>query len=156
MALSAGTTAPGFTLKSKSTGVLTDISLSDHAGKDNVVLLFVPGAFTSVCTKQFCDISGGFQEIPNAVVYGISVDSAFAQEAWAKQNNMNLTLLSDFTHQVTKEYDVVLDDLAGLGPASKRASFIIDKSGVIVYSETTPTTLDLPNYEAINAALEAL
>ena len=153
MALAPGTKAPLFTLKQKTADGMKDISLGDHAGKDVVVFLFVPGAFTHVCTDQFCDLSKGVTAIPGAVTYGVSVDSACCQVAWAKADGITLPMISDFTHKVTQEYDVVLESLSGMGPASKRAAFVIDREGTIVYSEETPTPLDMVNYEAINAAV---
>lgn len=155
MALAPGTSAPLFTLKQKTNEGMKDISLADHSGKDVVVLLFVPGAFTHICTGQFCDLSKGVTAIPDAVTYGISVDSAYCQEAWSKMDGITLPLLSDFTHQVTQAYDVVLESLSGMGPASKRAAFVIDREGTIVYSEETPTPLDMVDYAAINAAVAA-
>lgn len=156
MALAVGTTAPNFTLKTKNSEGLHDITLSSHNGKDNVVLLWFPAAFTGVCTKEFCDLSGGLHNLPNAVVYGISCDTAFAQEGWSKAEKITVTLLSDFAHKVTEAYDVVLPDLAGLGPASKRAAFVIDKQGVIQYSEETPTPGDLPDFTKIAEVLRSL
>lgn len=156
MALAVGTAAPDFTLKTKNAEGLHEVTLSNHKGSDNVVLLWFPAAFTGVCTKEFCDLSGGLHNLPGAKVYGISCDSAFAQEGWAKAENITVTLLSDYAHSVTEAYDVVLPDLAGLGPASKRAAFVIDKEGIIRYSEETPTPLELPNFGAIAEILASL
>jgi peroxiredoxin len=156
MALAVGTAAPDFTLRTKNAEGLHDVTLSSHQGSDNVVLLWFPAAFTGVCTKEFCDLSGGVHNLPGAKVYGISCDSAFAQEGWAKAENLSVTLLSDYQHKTTEDYDVVLPDLAGLGPASKRAAFVIDKAGIIRYSEVTPTPGDLPNFPAIIEVLQTL
>jgi len=156
MALAVGSAAPDFTLKTKNAEGLHDVTLSAHNGKDNVVLLWFPAAFTGVCTQEFCDLSGGVHNLPGAQVYGISCDTAFAQEGWAKSAGISVTLLSDFAHSVTEAYDVVLPDLAGLGPASKRAAFVIDKEGIIRYSEETPTPGDLPNFAAIVEVLQSL
>lgn len=158
MALKPGTHAPAFTLKSKTPEGLVDVSLADHLGKDNVVLLFFPAAFTGVCTQEMCDTSQGlaaYRDL-NAVVYGISGDTAFALEAWAQQNQITVPLLSDYSKGTIQAYDVVLPDLVGMGPASKRAAFVIDKEGVIRYSEETPTPLELPNFNEIRATLEGL
>ena len=57
---------------------------------------------------------------------------------------------------VTKAYDVVFPMLAGVGDTAARAAFVIDKTGVIQYSEQTPTPLDLPNFEAVKAVLAKL
>lgn len=156
MALAVGTAAPDFTLKTKNAEGLHEVTLSNHKGNDNVVLLWFPAAFTGVCTKEFCDLSGGMHNLPGAKVYGISCDTAFAQEGWAKAENISVTLLSDYAHKVTEAYDVVLPDLAGLGPASKRAAFVIDKEGIIRYSEETPTPGDLPDFTAIVEVLKTL
>ena len=59
MALSVGTKAPDFTLKSKNASGLADVKLSDNFGKKNTVLLFFPLAFTGVCTTEMCDITAG-------------------------------------------------------------------------------------------------
>ena len=59
MALSVGTQAPDFTLKSKTPTGLVDIKLSENFHKKNTVLLFFPAAFTGVCTQELCAISAG-------------------------------------------------------------------------------------------------
>lgn len=157
MALQEGKFAPDFTLKTKTADGLEDVTLSSFRHLQNVVLLFVPAAFTGVCTQELCDVSGGVHSLPGAKVIGISVDSPFAQEAWAKASNIDVTLVSDYGRQVISNYDVVLENLAGLGgSASKRAAFVIDKEGVIRYSEETPTPLELPDFAKIQAVLAQL
>ena len=156
MALSVGTKAPDFKLKQKTTNGMLDVTLSDHLGKDIVVLMFVPGAFTGVCTDQLCRLSNGTQEIPGAVTYGITVDSAYCQEAWARDDHITVTLISDFTHAVTQAYDVVLESLSGMGPASLRATFVIDIEGTITYVHVTASTLDMVDFDAIKAAVASL
>src|SRR5256885_4306632 len=97
MAIPVGSKAPDFTLKSKQSSGLVDVKLSNNLGKKNTLLLFFPAAFTSVCTKEMCDISAGLNSYSsvNADVIGISVDSPFAQEAWAQKEKINITLASD-------------------------------------------------------------
>lgn len=157
MALAKGTQAPGFTLKAKTADGLVDVKLSDNLGKRQTVLLFFPLAFTGVCTQEMCDISAGLDAYAklDAAVYGISVDSPFAQEAWAQKENIKVTLLSDLNKEVTKAYDVVFPALAGIGDTSARAAFVIGKDGVIKHSERTPTPKDLPDFNAVLAALSA-
>lgn len=155
MPLSVGSKAPDFTLKSKSTGDLKDVTLSANFGKKNTVLLFFPLAYTGVCTQEMCDITaglGGYSSL-NADVIAISVDSPFAQEAWAKQEKIGLTIVSDLNKETTKAYDVLFPGLAGIGDTSARAAFVIDKNGVIQYAEQTATPKDLPNFDAVKAAL---
>ena len=158
MALSAGTKAPDFTLKSKTADGQNDVSLSANLGKQNTVLLFFPLAFTSVCTQELCDVTTGLSSYSdlNASVIAISVDSPFAQEAWAQKEKIGITIASDLNKTTARNYEVLLEDLAGIGSASARAAFIIDKNGVIQYSEQTPTPKDLPNFDAIKAKLATL
>ena len=157
MAIAVGTKAPDFTLKSKSP-VDADVKLSNNFGKQNTVLLFFPLAFTGVCTAELCDVSSAFGTYKslNADVIAVSVDSPFAQQAWAQKEKIGITLASDLNKTVTKAYDVVFPMLAGVGDTSARAAFVIDKNGVIQYSEQTPTPKDLPNFEAVKATLAKL
>jgi peroxiredoxin len=158
MAISVGSKAPDFTLKSKQASGLVDVKLSNNFGKRNTVLLFFPAAFTSVCTKEMCDISGGINSYAglNADVVAISVDTPFSQEAWAQKEKISLTLASDLNKQVIKQYDVVFPMLAGVGDTAARAAFVIDKERVVQYSEQTPTPKDLPDFEKVKATLEKL
>lgn len=155
MPIAVGSKAPDFTLKSKAEDGLKDIKLSDNFGQKQTVLLFFPAAFTGVCTQEMCDQSGGLGDYEKlgAQVYAISVDTPFAQEAWAKQNKIKVTLLSDLNKTVTKAYDVVFPNLAGIGDTAARAAFVIGKDGVVKYAEQTPTPKDLPNFQAVKAAL---
>ena len=158
MPIATGSQAPDFTLKSKQATGLVDVTLSANFGKQNTVLLFFPLAFTSVCTKEMCDITSGLGAYAslNADVIGISVDSPFAQQAWAQKEKITITLASDLNKTVIKAYDVVFPMLAGVGDTAARAAFVIDQHGVVQYSEQTPTPKDLPNFEAIKATLSKL
>lgn len=156
MPLPVGSKAPDFTLKTKDADGVRDVKLSSHFGKNNVLLLFFPLAFTGVCTQEMCDVTSGLNAYKDlgAKVYAISVDSPFAQEAWAKENKIQITLLSDLNKEVGKAYGVLLSDLMGFGSVNARAAFVVDTNGTIVYSEQTPTPKDLPNFQAIQAALK--
>lgn len=158
MAIATGSKAPEFTLKTKNAEGLHDIRLADNIGHRNTVLLFFPLAFTGVCTTEMCDVSGGIKAYTalNAQVIGISVDSPFAQEAWALKENITIPLASDLNKEVAKAYDVLLPDLVGIGAASARAAFVIDKEGIVRYAEQTPTPLELPSFELIKATLAQL
>jgi peroxiredoxin len=158
MAITTGSKAPDFNLKSKQASGVVDVKLSNHFGQKNTVLLFFPLAFTGVCTSEMCDVTAGLSAYSgmNADVIGISVDSPFAQEAWAKQNKIGITLASDLNKTTAKAYGVLLEDLMGFGSTSARAAFVIDKNGVVQYSEQTPTPKELPNFDAIKATLAKL
>jgi glutaredoxin-dependent peroxiredoxin len=155
MPIPVGTKAPDFTLKSSAAEGLKDVKLSDNFGKKKTLLLFFPLAFTGTCTTEMCDVTSGLSKYAdlNAEVYGISVDSPFAQAAWAKQNHITVTLLSDLNKTVARAYDVIFPGLAGIGDTSARAAFVVGVDGVVSYSEQTATPKDLPNFAAISAVL---
>jgi peroxiredoxin len=155
MPIAIGTKAPDFTLKTKTADGLKDVKLSDNFGKKQTVILFFPLAFTGVCTQEMCEVTAGLGDYAglNAEVYGISVDSPFAQEAWAKQSKIAVTLLSDLNKTTAAAYGVVFPGLAGIGDTSARAAFVIGKDGVVKYAEQTATPKDLPNFAAVKAAI---
>lgn len=158
MGLNVGDQAPDFTLKSKNDDGLADISLSDYRGKQNVVLLFVPLAFTSVCTDELCSVSQGIDAYSglNAAVLGLSVDSPFSQEAWAKANGITIPLLSDFNKEVSAAYGSQFEDLLGFKGVAKRSAFVIDKNGVVQFASVSDDPKQVPDFEAIKACLEGL
>ena len=158
MAIPVGSKAPDFSLKSKQASGLVDVKLSNNFGRKNTLLLFYPLAFTSVCTQEMCDISSGLNAYSslNADVVGISVDSPFAQEAWAQKEKIGITLASDLNKKTAQAYGTLLADLLGLGSVSARAAIVIDKQGVVQYSEQTPSPKELPNFKAIKETLAKL
>jgi peroxiredoxin len=163
MALAVGTKAPDFTLSTKTADGPRQIKLSDNFGKKNTLLLFFPMAFTGTCTTEMCDTT---RELPNysglnTVVYGISGDNPFAQEAWAQKEKISITLLSDYEHKVAKDYGVVYDSFLpernlGMGGVPKRAAFVIDKNGVIQHADVREDARELPDFDRIKANLEQL
>ncbi|MEB2329801.1 MAG: redoxin domain-containing protein [Ignavibacteriaceae bacterium] len=161
MSIKSGDKAPEFTLKSKNvTGEVKDYSLSDFKGK-NVVLLFFPQAFTGVCTDEMCSVSNGLSSYSdlNAEVLGISVDSVFTQEAWAKANNITIPLLSDFNKKVINLYNTSYPDggfVFDMNGVSKRAAFVIDKDGIVRYSEVLENAGDLPDFDKVKETLKSL
>ena len=153
MALKKGTRAPKFALKS--TSKLKDVAIKFNTSKQTV-LLFFPLAFTGACTKEFCTLTAGMNDYKKlkADVYGISVDSPFAQEAWAKQEKIKITLLSDFNKKVSQAYGVLQKTLLGLQGVAKRSAFVVSKDGKITYSWVSNDPLKLPDFKAIKAVLE--
>ena len=155
MPIAVGSKSPDFTLKTKTPEGLKDIKLSQQLAQGPVVLLFFPLAFTGVCTSEMCDVTSGLGEYEKlgASVIALSVDSPFAQEAWAKANGIKVTLVSDLNKEVTQAYGVLFKGIAGIGDSSARAAFVIGKGGEVKYAEQTPTPKDLPNFAAVKAAL---
>jgi peroxiredoxin len=163
MALAVGTKAPDFSLATKTADGPKQVKLSDNFGKTNTLLLFFPMAFTGTCTTEMCNLT---PELPNyagmnAAVYGISGDNPFAQEAWAKKENIGVSLLSDYEHKIAKEYDVMYDSFLpqmnlGMSGVPKRSAFIVDRNGVIQYAESNDDARELPNFDQIKAKLAEL
>ena len=155
MALQKGDQAPDFTLKSKGPEDLVDVTLSENRGKKQTVLLFFPLAFTGVCTEEMCSVTQNLSEYQglDATVYGISVDSPFAQEGWAKANDIKIPLLSDFNKEVAAAYDVLYADLIGFKGVAKRSAFVVSKEGEITYSWSSDDAQDLPPFDEVIAEL---
>jgi glutaredoxin-dependent peroxiredoxin len=155
MSVQVGQDAPDFTLKNTD---MQDVTLSALQGQKNVVLLFVPLAFTGVCTTELCSVRDNLNSYAqlNAEVFGISVDSPFAQKAWKEKEQLNFTLLSDFNRQAVKAYGAQYESLIGLQGVAKRAAFVIDKQGKIRYAEVLENARELPNFDRINATLKGL
>ncbi|MCU0779837.1 MAG: redoxin domain-containing protein [Akkermansiaceae bacterium] len=163
MTIQTGDTAPDFTLVTKTADGPKLVKLSEEIGSANIVLLFVPMAFTGVCTKEFCDISAGISDYQalDAKVFGISGDNPFAQAAWAEKEGITIPLLSDYEHTVAKAYGVAYDSFLPeanliMGGVAKRSAFVIDKQGIVRYAEVQDHPKDLPDFDAVKAALKAL
>lgn len=155
MTLDIGAIAPDFTLKTKTADGLKDVTLSEHKGESNVVLLFFPFAFTSVCMAEACSVRDDLKtyEELNAKVYGISVDSPFAQEAMAIKEGLNFPLLSDFNKEVSKSYGVLYEDFIGFQGVSKRSAFVVSKEGTVALSWSSDDPKQLPDFAQIKAVL---
>lgn len=150
--LKIGDIAPDFTLK---TANKEDWRLSDFRGKKNVVLAFVPYAFSSVCSLQLPSYEAEldrFKEFDTEVV-SISLDSRYTLNAWAQSMHTSFPLLADFypQGQVVDLYGV----RHPLG-MSNRAIIVIDKEGVIRYIEVLNSTSDVPDNEDLFEALRKL
>ncbi len=155
MSISVNDKAPDFKLQN------TDrefVSLSDYAGKKNVVLLFYPLAFSSTCTEELCSTRDNLKiyEAFNAEVLGISIDSFFVQKAFKDSQNLNFKLLSDFNKDASSEYGILYEDFFGMKGVSKRSAFVIDKEGVVKYSEVLEDASQVPNFNAIQEVLAEL
>lgn len=155
MAIEKGQPAPAFALYSSEKN---KIILEEYKGK-NVLLLFFPLAFTSVCTNEMCSIrdSLSFYNNTNAEVFGISVDTPQTLAKFKELEKLNFTLLSDFNKEASKAYDVLIENFVmDMKGVSKRAAFVIDKNGVIQYAEVCPTPGDMPDFNAIQTVLSGL
>lgn len=155
MEIQPGDQAPDFTLKNTS---LEEVTLSSFKGQRNVVILFVPFAFTGVCTQELCDITEGLSAYAelDAEVLGISVDSPFTQKAWAEKEGIGIPLLSDLNKEVSSAFGAQFDDLLGFTGVAKRSAFVVDKEGVVRYASVSDDPKVLPDFDAIKACLKSL
>jgi glutaredoxin-dependent peroxiredoxin len=163
MSIKVGEHAPDFSLVGLGEGGPEVVTLSKITGEQNILILFVPMAFTGVCTQEFCDISSGLGAYSdlNCKVLGISGDNPFAQAAWAEKEDISLQLLSDYDHKATEAYGIAYDQFLPeknliMGGVPKRSAFLIDKSGVVQYTQVNESPGDLPDFEAIKAKLGEL
>ena len=123
-----------------------------------VVLAFFPAAFSGVCTKEMCTFRDSMAELNklSGTVLGVSVDTFFSLKAWGDQQKLNFPLLSDFNKDVIRKYDVVNPDMIGLKDISKRAVFVIDKSGVVRHREVLDDARNEPDYGKVTQTLASL
>ena len=151
MPLKVGDKAPDFELLNEE---LKPVKLSEVLKEGRpVILLFFPGAFTSVCTKELCTFRDKMALLnkANAAVLGISVDSPFALKAFKEANRLNFPLLSDFNRTVIAMYDVVQANLLGLPlfHLAKRAVYIVDPTGTIRYVWYSDDPRNEPPYDEV-------
>jgi glutaredoxin-dependent peroxiredoxin len=153
MELQTAQIAPDFTLFSSER---EEITLSNQKGS-KVLLLFFPAAFTSVCTAELCNVRDNLKmyEGLNAKVYGISVDSVYSLAKYKEEQNLNFPLLSDFNKTASKAYNCLYDTFAfGMQGVSKRAAFVINEEGALVYAEVLENAGEQPDFNAIKNILE--
>ena len=150
--LQVGDIAPDFTLR---TGKREEWRLVDHRDQKNVVLAFVPFAFSRVCSAQIPSYEAELERFKDydTEVVSISTDSIYALNAWAKSMGTTISNLADFYPQghVTDLYGV-----RNPGGYANRAVFLIDKKGIIRYIEVMDNTGDMPDNEALFEALRKL
>ena len=159
MAIQIGDNIPEITLLQKNDEGVHKLQLAETNGK-NRVLLFFPGAGTGVCTSEMCSISDDLNTYQGlgAEVYGISVDSPFAQYVWAKAHNITTPLLSDFNKEAIEafgaKYDVWLPGINDMNGVAKRSAFVFNKEGKLIHSEILENAGDLPDFEKVKDALK--
>jgi peroxiredoxin Q/BCP len=133
----AGTTAPDFTLNSQEG---TPVNLHDFRGKW-VVLYFYPKDFTSGCTMEAHNFQRDLAQYQdkNAVIVGVSVDTADSHKQFCAKEGLNFKLLSDADHKVSEQYGSLMT-LPGK-KLSARHTFLISPDGVIkkVYLDVDPS-----------------
>jgi peroxiredoxin len=154
MSLLIGDLAPDFSLPNQFGETVT---LSQFRGVKPVVIVFYPLSFSGICTGELCEIRDNFSkfESSEAELLAISVDSKYVQKVFAEHEGYKFSVLADFwPHgQVAKDYGVFLEEHG----ISHRATFVIDKDGVVVAKFVTAPgqARSLDEYDRALATLTA-
>jgi thioredoxin-dependent peroxiredoxin len=145
MGLSVGDQAPDFELD----GTEGRFRLSDHQG-ERVVLLFYPGDFTPVCTKQFCSYAERAEDMSSlgATVVGISAQDIDSHTKFVNENGIPVALLADRDKKVAKAYGASAPMVG-----TRRAVFIVDEEGKLAYKHMHTLGLDFQTVDEIKDAL---
>ena len=146
MGLSVGDQAPDFELD----GTGGRFRLSDHRG-ERVVLLFYPGDFTPVCTKQFCSYAERAEDMSTlgAAVVGISAQDVDSHTKFVNEKGIPVPLLADPDKKVAKSYGASAPVVG-----TRRAVFIVDEEGKLAYKHVHTLGLDFQTVDEIRDALE--
>jgi len=152
--LEKGQVAPDFKLKGPGGQPVT---LSEYKGDRNVVLVFFPAAFSGTCAHQLPEVQAALPRVQelDGTILGISVDNHFSNTAFAKQLKLDFPLLSDFWREASKAYGVYSEKFGTSG----RATFVIDKQGVVVHKDVSIAPGDeseIPSMGRVVEVLEAL
>lgn len=133
-----GSEAPDFTAPLAGGDSYNDVesfTLSEAIGSGPIVLAFYPAAFTSGCTEEMCAFRDSMSEFDalDAQVYGLSVDLPFSQNVWIMEHELGFPMVSDWNHEIIREYEVVREDLYGVLETARRSIFVLDEEGTVVY-----------------------
>ena len=143
--IQVGEAAPDFSLFDHDKNIMT-LSAEKIS---NVLLLFFPLAFTSVCTKELCSVRDDLKmyERLNVKPFGISVDSLYSLKKFREEQHLNFPLLSDFNKEVSTLYGCLYNEFSyGMKGVSKRSAFLIDKQGIVQYAEVLENAGEQPNF----------
>ena len=153
-----GDDAPDFTAP-LANGDVGEFALSDRLDEAPLVLAFFPGAFTGVCTHEmetFEDRLGEFED-HGATVYGISVDTPFALNAFRDDSGLTFGLISDTNRRIVEPYDLTMDFASmGVEDVAKRSVFVIDGDGVVQYAWVSDDPGIEPDYDEVRDAVADL
>ncbi len=155
MAVSVGQQAPDIELALA--GSKEKFKLSDYQGKQPVVLLFFPLAWTGVCTQQMCDTRDAMAQYNElgAKVVAISVDSPFALDKFKTEQKADFDFASDFNREACAAFGCQYEDLMGFKGVAKRSAFVIGKDGKVLFADVKESAKDVPALDEIKTALSA-
>lgn len=148
-----GDAAPPFALPAKPGDV---VDVGALFGREKVVLLFIPLAFSPVCTVELCTFRDGWERWSGlgAKVFAISVDSPFVVDRFRQAEGIPFPVLSDFNKSVCRAYDAIHEDLMGLKGVAKRSAFVVGRDGRIAYAWVSEDPRTQVDFDAIRKAVE--
>lgn len=152
-----GDTAPTFTA-TLGTSDADSFDLDDHVGDGPILLAFFPGAFTPPCTNEMIALQEYHEEFQEAgaTILGVSADSAFSQDAFRDEHDIEFDLVSDMSGEAMREYDIQIDiGELGLHGIANRAVFIVDDAGNVVYDWIAEDPSNEPDYDELLDTVQA-
>jgi peroxiredoxin len=154
MSVCEGDSAPGFTLP-EAPG--KEVDVGELIGRETVVLLFFPLAFSPTCTTELATFRRRWNEFggTGAHVFAISVDSPFVTREFREAEGIPFPVLSDFNRHVAQRYGVLYDELFGLEGVTKRAVFVIGTDGNVSYRWVSEDPGVEPDYDAVRNAIRS-
>ena len=154
MSVAVGSSASAFKLPARP-GHVVDVGADLGARK--VVLLFFPLAYSPVCHAEMCTFRDDWSKWSSlgCTVYGISVDSPFVTAKFKEELKLPFELLSDFNKDVSRTYGALYEDLMGLKGVGKRAAFVVDAKGKVVYAHVNAEAGQQVDFDAIRKAVES-
>ena len=150
--ITVGSPAPVFQLPAKP-GDMVDVGAL--FGKEKVVLLFFPLAFSSVCTAEMCHFRDSWAqwESVGAKVFAISIDSPFVVNKFREAERIPFPVLSDFNKTVAPTYGALHADLMGLKGVTKRAAFVVGRDGKVAYAWVSENPGVQVDFDAVREAV---
>lgn len=156
--VSVGDTAPDFTAP-VANGDVAEFTLSERVEDAPLVLAFFPGAFTSVCTHEMETLEDRLNEFDQAgaTVYGVSVDTPFALNAFRDDSGLSFDLLSDTNRRIVTAYDAAMDFASmGIENVAKRAVFVVDGDRQVRYTWVSDDPGIEPDYDELADAVASV
>jgi peroxiredoxin len=132
--------------------------LSEHLD-ESVLLLFFPGAFTSVCTTELNTVNNDRSRFGDTNIVGISTDSPFVLSEFRSVHGFTFPLLSDHDAAVSERYGTKYQNNftpMNLDRIAKRSAFVVDGEGIIQYGEVLDNAGNQPDFDAIAEVLSEL
>jgi peroxiredoxin len=155
--VSVGDEAPDFTAP-LANGDVGEVTLSEAVSDGPVVLAFFPGAFTSVCSHEMEAFDDRLDDIAaaGATIFGVSIDTPFAQNAFRDELGLGFDLISDSDRDIVDAYDISMDFTAlGVHNLAKRAVFVVDSDREVTYAWVSDDPGIEPEYDEVLSAVRA-